>query len=239
MKVAMFEYLVLFDIDGTLLHSGGCGRAATRLALEEVFGTVGTLDKVSFAGKTDWQIVLESLVPAGISAEQVQTSLPAYDQAVARHLSQLVAGFPVRACVGALEVVAALRSDPQVLVGLVTGNMAGLVPIKLRAAGFDPDDFKVGAFGSEGSVRAMLPPLALARAGAYAGREFSPEWVVIVGDTPGDIACAASIGARTLAVATGPFNVTELRACHPDHLFETLAHTASVLDAIFQNGRAG
>jgi phosphoglycolate phosphatase len=231
-------YLILFDIDGTLLHSGGCGRAATRLAVQEVFGTVGLLDKVNFAGKTDWQIILEALRPAGFTAEQVQAALDVYDQAVARHLSQIVDRFPVRPCMGAPEVITALRSNAQATLGLVTGNMAGLVPIKLRAAGYDPDTFKIGAFGSEGWARTMLPPLALDRARAYTGNDFSPERIMIVGDTPGDITCAESIGARTMAVATGPFSVNELRAHHPDHLFETLADTASILAAIFQNGQA-
>ncbi len=230
--------LILFDIDGTLLHSGGCGRAATRLAVQEVFGMVGQLDKVNFAGKTDWQIVLESLEPAGATVEQVQGQLEAYDEAIARHLGQIIPQFPVQPCVGALELVAALRSHPEAVVGLVTGNMAGIVPIKLRAAGFDPADFKIGAFGSEGWQRSMLPPLALERARTYTGRDFAPENTVILGDTPGDIHCAASIGARTLAVATGPYTIDELRAHHPNHLFETLADTESVLAALFANGHA-
>ncbi|RPI96053.1 MAG: hypothetical protein EHM39_11190, partial [Chloroflexi bacterium] len=209
-------YLILFDIDGTLLHSGGCGRAATRLAVQEVFGMVGQLDKVNFAGKTDWQIVLESLQPAGATVEQVQAALEAYDEAIARHLGQIISQFPVRPCAGALELVTALQSHPETVVGLVTGNMAGIVPIKLRAAGFDPGDFKIGAFGSEGWQRPMLPPLALERARTYASRDFAPEDIVILGDTPGDIRCAASIGARTLAVATGPYTRDELRTYHPD-----------------------
>jgi phosphoglycolate phosphatase len=232
-------HLVLFDIDGTLLHSGGCGRAATRLAVQEVFGTVGNLDRVNFAGKTDWQIVLESLESNGFTIEQIQTALETYNEAIARHLGQIIDQFPVRPCPGAPEVVAALRTHSESVLGLVTGNMAGLVPIKLRAAGYDPDDFKIGAFGSEGWQRKMLPPLALERARAYAGINFPPERIVIVGDTPGDIACAQSIGARTMAVATGPFKVSELRAYHPDHLFETMADTASVLAAIFQDRHAG
>lgn len=232
-------YLVLFDIDGTLLHSGGCGRAASRLAIQEVFGTIGRLDETNFAGKTDWQIVLESLASTGISVEQVQTRLQAYNEAVARHLGQIVDSFPVQACVGAADVVNALRAHPETLLGLVTGNMPGLVPIKLRAAGFDPDDFKIGAFGSEGWERAMLPPLALERARSHTGQDFAPERIVIIGDTPGDIDCAGSISARTIAVATGPFEANELRAYHPDHLFETLADTEAVLAAIFHDGRSG
>jgi len=130
-------YLILFDIDGTLLDSGGCGRTATRRAMQEVFHTTGALDRVNFAGKTDWQILLEALEPAGISAQQVQVRLQQYNQTVARHLAQIAGQFPIKPCIGAPEVVTALRTHPGALVGLVTGNMAALVPIKLRAAGYD------------------------------------------------------------------------------------------------------
>lgn len=224
--------LVLFDIDGTLLHSGGCGRAATRLALLDVFGTHGAVDTVNFAGTTDWQVLLDALRPAGIDDEIIRHRLEHYDESVARHLARIIHDFPVTACAGALDVVAALRSDPEVVLGLVTGNMAGLVAIKLRAAGFDPGDFPIAAYGSEGWDRAMLPPLALERARAATGHNFDPDQIVIVGDTPGDITCAASINARTLAVATGPFSTAELREYNPDHVFESLADTGAVLAAI-------
>jgi phosphoglycolate phosphatase len=231
-------HLVLFDIDGTLLDSGGCGRAAIRLAMREVFHTIGGLDSVNFAGKTDWQILLESLEPTGISAPGVQAQLEHYHQVVARHLAQIVGQFPVRPCVGAREVVTALREHPQAMVGLVTGNAAPLVPIKLHAAGYDPADFKIGAFGSEGWDRSMLPPLALSRARDYSGVNFAPGQIVIIGDTPDDIACAASIGARTIAVATGSYGVHQLRDYRPDHVFETMANTQAVLSAIFKDNHA-
>jgi phosphoglycolate phosphatase len=233
------KWLVLFDIDGTLLHSGGCGRAATRLAMQDVFGTRGTVDNVPFAGMTDLQILIEALTPAGFSPEQVQTKLDEYNTTVARHLCQIIGEFPVRPCVGVPEIVTALRENPAVIMGLVTGNIHGLVPIKLQAAGYDPADFKIGAFGSEGVNRSMLPPLALERARAYSNANFSPEQIVIIGDTPRDIECAASIQARTIAVATGPFSVTDLRAYRPDHVFETLADRDAVLSAIFPNGHIG
>lgn len=230
------QWLVLFDIDGTLLHSAGCGRAATRLALQEVFGTIGLLDTLSFAGKTDWQILLELLEPEGFSPTEVQARLEAHGAAVARHLAAVITQFPIGPCTGAHEVVAALRDNPDVTVGLVTGNMASIVPFKLAAAGFDPADFKIGAFGSEGWERSMLPPLALERAKTYSGTDFSGEQVVIIGDTPGDIQCAASINARTLAVATGPFSMEQLQAYQPTYVFESMADWQSVVDVILSNG---
>lgn len=230
--------LVLFDIDGTLLNSGGCGRAATGLAMQEVFGTIGLLDSTSFAGKTDWQILIEALEPAGFSRETVRNRLEFYNTTVARIMGEIIKDFSLKPCPGAPEIVATLRENPAALVGLVTGNMVGIVAIKLRAAGFDPADFKIGAFGSEGWNRSMLPPLALRRAREYSGIDFAPEQVVIIGDTPGDVACAQSVGARTVAVATGPFSTDQLRFCQPDHVFETMTDTVSFLAAIFQNHRS-
>ncbi len=225
--------LVLFDIDGTLLFSAGCGRAASRLALPDVFGTAGELDEMSFAGKTDWGILLEALAPAGISAEQIGANMDRYNHALAHHMQRIVADYPVRPCPGAPDVVAALAQDPDVLIGLVTGNVSQIVPIKLRAAGYDPGVFKVGAFGSEGWERPMLPPLAVARAKAYTGIDYAPNHIVILGDTPGDIACAESIGARTIAVATGPFTLAQLQAFRPDFVFESMEDSAAVLRAIY------
>lgn len=231
--------LALFDIDGTLLHSGGCGRAATRLALAEVFGTIGALDHISFAGKTDWQILHDALEPAGFSREAIKSRLSAYNETVSRHLAHIIGEFPVAPCPGAPELIAALRAHPQVVLGLVTGNMQALAPIKLRTAGYDPADFTVGAYGSEGWERAMLPPLALERARTLTGHDFAPGHVVIIGDTPNDIACAASIGARTIAVGTGPYTTMQLQLYGPDHLFDTMHDHQRVLDAILSNHTPG
>ncbi len=231
-------YLVLFDIDGTLLNSGGCGRAATERALVEVFGTTGALDRVNFAGKTDWEILREALEPVGIAVSDIDARLTAHSESVARHLTNIIANFPVKSCAGAPEVVAALRDYPGVVMGLVTGNVETLAPIKLRAADYDPVDFVTGAYGSEGWTRAMLPPLALERARVYSGGDFRPENIVIIGDTPGDILCATSINARTIGVATGPYSMAELRQYNPDHVFESMRDYSAVLNAILHNNGA-
>ncbi len=230
------RYLVLFDIDGTLLNSHGCGRAATERALVDVFGTTGNLSQVNFAGKTDWHILREALAPAGVSMPDIKARLADYNAAVGRWLAAIVHDFPVTACAGAPEVVSALHTHPQVVLGLVTGNMQALAPIKLRAAGFDPAVFSVGAYGSEGWERAMLPPLALERAIEHNGAAFRSDRVVIIGDTPDDIMCAASISARTIAVATGPFTTAQLRAYRPDHAFDSMQNHAAVLTAILNTG---
>lgn len=225
-------HLVLFDIDGTLLKSNGCGRAATKIAVADMFGTIGVLDDIDFAGKTDWQILNEALVPAGITVAEIQTNMVPYNQMVAQRLGEIISDYAVTPCPGALDVIAALRQNPAVVVGLVTGNMAGLVPLKLARAGFDPADFKVAAYGSEGWERTMLPPLALRRARAYAGIDFPGDRIVIIGDTPNDILCAASVKGRTLAVATGPFKTQELRLHQPTYAFDDMSDVDGILAVI-------
>lgn len=233
------KYLVLFDIDGTLLKAWGCGLQALKLAMLEVFGTYGSMDSVHFPGKTDWGILIEALAETGITPADIEPQVSTYNAALLRHLTAIIPDYTVEACPGAPEVVAALHANPAVMLGLVTGNMSKIVALKLTTAGFDPAHFPVGAFGSEGWERAMLPPIALQRAEAASGVCFEPENVVIIGDTPGDISCAQSIGARTIAVATGPFTSAELRAHSPTHTFESMADPDAILAAILRNGHRG
>ena len=227
--------LVLFDIDGTLLHSAGCGHAATRLAVADVFGTPGLIDEVNFAGKTDWQILLEALQPAGITPGHIRDNLSRYNRIVSETIRTIISDFPVKPCPGAPEVIARLRHRSDVLLGLVTGNMEGIASIKLHAAGYDPSDFKIGAFGSEGWKRAMLPPIAVERAQVLSGTHFAGKQIVIIGDTPEDITCAGSVNGRAIAVATGPFKPDQLRLHHPDFLFDSMANVEDVLTAIFDD----
>jgi len=118
-------------------------------------------------------------------------------------------------------------------VGLLTGNVAPGAALKLRSAGLDPARFRVGAYGSDSARRADLPAVAAQRAAALTSRRFAGADVVVIGDTPDDVACGRPIGARSVAVATGSYDVAALRAAGAAHVFATLADTAAVLDAIF------
>src|SRR6266566_3949164 len=141
-----------------------------------------------------------------------------------------------RLMVGIADLLAALEPSEarrEALVGLLTGNVAQGAVLKLRSAGLDPARFCVGAYGSDSARRADLPAVAAARATALAGASFAGSDVIIVGDTPDDVACGRPIGARSLAVATGSYDVAALRATGATYVFETLADTAAVLDAIF------
>ncbi len=195
--------LILFDIDGTLVWTRGAGREATHLAMLEVFGTVGALVDHKFGGKTDWQTLMELLHEGGVSHEEIERRMPDYNGAMERSLNAIIHQYDVQPCPGAVELVESLHQRPDVGLGIVTGNVIGTAPIKLRAAGFDPAWFPIGAYGSEARERDNLPAIAVARADAYYNYAFKPQEVIVIGDTLADITCARSLGAVAVAVETG------------------------------------
>lgn len=217
--------LVLFDIDGTLLVTRGLGREATRRAMCDVFGTDEGVAQFVFGGKTDWGILVELLGQKGHTRASIGERLADYAHAMARHTRALLASFPpIEACAGGLELARQLDARADVLVGLVTGNLWTTAPIKLAAAGYDTDWFKIGAYGDESPDRNDLPPIALDRARAYSGWDLRPQDVIIIGDTPADVACARALGAVAVAVGTGFSERDALLASAPDYFCEDLTH---------------
>lgn len=231
--------LILFDIDGTLLASGGCGRASMSLALQELYNFPGAWGGYSLGGKTDWQILAEQIGPLGYTPDEVAAELPAFAEATARYLQAIIHDFDVRSTPGALALVEALRRDPRARLGLVTGNLGVTVPIKLGAAGFDPADFPIGAYGHESADRNDLPPLALQRARVHWGTAFAPEQIVVVGDTPADVICARSVDGRAVAVLTGFATRQALTAETPYAILDDLTDRAAVEAALFGENHHG
>jgi phosphoglycolate phosphatase-like HAD superfamily hydrolase len=229
--------LILFDIDGTLLWTDGAGRRAIQRALLDEMGTAGPIDRYRFDGKTDPQIVRELLTLAG----HPEAGAEARVAAVCRRYLELLEPELVRSAQatrllpGVPELLAALaphETAGRALVGLLTGNLEGGATLKLRAAGLDPARFVVGAFGSDSGARPDLPAIAAERAAQHTGRRFTGPDVVIVGDTPDDVACGRPIGAHTVAVATGFYDVDQLHAAGAARVFAHLGDTAAVLDAL-------
>jgi phosphoglycolate phosphatase-like HAD superfamily hydrolase len=230
--------LVLFDIDGTLLWTDGAGRRAIQRALVDEAGTAGPIDRYRFDGKTDPQIVQDLLSLAGHAGAENAAVIQAVCRRYVDHLRTELErpAQTTRLMAGIADLLAALEPHEarrRALVGLLTGNVAPGAVLKLRSAGLDPARFRVGAYGSDSARRAELPAVAAARAAALTGVTFTGSDVIIVGDTPDDVACGRPIGARTVAVATGSYDTAALRATGAAYVFETLADTAAVLDAIF------
>jgi len=215
--------LILFDIDGTLVLTQGAGRASTRHAMLDVFGTDSGLDNHIFGGKTDWRTLHELLAERAYSADELGSFIPHYEAAMEYHLERIIADFAVIPCTAALDLVQELRRRGSPTLGILTGNVSTTAPIKLRAAGFDPDWFPVAAYGSEAMERNELPAIALARAEKWLGRRIAPQQVAIIGDTPWDVACARASGALAVAVLTGYSKHEELAATQPDYLLDDLS----------------
>jgi len=226
--------LVLFDIDGTILLSSGAGRRAIVSAIAEHIGDAGALSDIPFGGKTDPQIVAELLAAAGHQEPPTPDRLDGicrrYVELLADELDRPTTRTHVMP--GVHQLLDRLESAQGVVLGLLTGNLVQGARLKLRAAGIDPRRFQVGAYGSDAAHRPDLPPLAARRATRYFDREPRGDSVVIIGDTPADIACGSCIEARAIAVATGDYSVADLQACGPHMVFEDLADTESVLHSI-------
>lgn len=214
--------LVLFDIDGTLVSTGGRAGGALLRALAETYGVRPHAAGYAFAGKTDPQIIRELLSASGVAPSAIEEYR---QQALARYLVYLEEALTpgsVRVLPGVRNLLAALVAQPQTTVGLLTGNVAGGAALKLRAAGLE-GFFRCGAFGCDAEDRNLLVPIARQRALEATGIHFSAAQTVVVGDTEADIACARAGGARAVAVATGGTPRAVLAALKPDTLLASLA----------------
>jgi phosphoglycolate phosphatase len=225
--------LVLFDIDGTLLHSHGAGRRAMEAALLETFGTKGS-PAYRYDGKTDKQIVRDLMREEGFSDAIINARMPDVLDTYVEGLQREIASphTRVEAIAGVMPLLDALVHRSHCIVGLLTGNLEPGAQHKLTAAGIDFGRFALGAYGSDHEIRAELPAIAQQRAREVLGLAIEGSAMVIVGDTPSDIACGRPIGARAIAVATGHYSVASLSEHEPDALFNDLGDTEAVLRAI-------
>lgn len=225
--------VVLFDIDGTILRSGGVGRIAMERALTKVFGSSGN-SEYHYDGKTDRQIVrdlmrLEGLSDADIDA-QMDDLLAAYLEGLRSELGS--GNRTVHVYPGVRELLDELEQQEKVVLGLLTGNIEQGAHAKLGAAGIDVSRFRVNAFGSDNEERPELPAVAQRRAREILGAEVAGNRLIVIGDTPADIRCGESIGARAIGVATGRYTVDQLQSHGAYAVFETLADTDAVMERI-------
>lgn len=225
--------LVLFDIDGTLLNSGGMGRASMQRALSEVFGSPG-IGSYRYDGKTDKQIVRDTMRLEGHSDEHIDSQM---ETLIGLYLDGLRTGvksgtFDIRPLDGVLDLLDALEARHDVVLGLLTGNVEPGARVKLSAAGIDPDRFRVNAFGSDHEHRPQLPAIAQRRASETLGFDIAGERLVVIGDTPADIECGRELGAKAIGVASGHYTVEQLAAHDPYAVFPSLRDTAKLLETI-------
>jgi phosphoglycolate phosphatase-like HAD superfamily hydrolase len=230
--------LLLFDVDGTLVLTGGAGMRGMTRAFESVFGVPDALKDVPVAGRTDPAILADMMTRAGITAgdgvrarfidcylpilaEEMERPVPdtLHPSQHSRYKGQLP---------GVRELVAALGSHRGVFLALLTGNYTRAAEIKLGY--FDLwRPFKCGAFGEDAAERHALVPIAVDRAAALGCPPIGPDDVIVIGDTPLDVACARMAGVRSLAVATGGYTRDTLEQTRPDLVVDTLADTGAIV----------
>ncbi len=226
--------LLLFDIDGTLIHSNGAGKRVMALALQEVFGTTGPIDSYNMGGKTDTRIVTDLLSAAAIPPAEIIAHMPdLFERMVVHGQTVFRQGNGSAApCPGVVPLLQTLQGRYDMLLGLVTGNIEAMAPLKIAAAGLDPTQFRVGAYGSHHIDRDHLPAIAMQQATELTNLVFAGHNTIVIGDTPLDIQCARATGATAVAVATGRYSATTLKQYHPDILLDNLADTTAVLQQL-------
>lgn len=222
--------LFLFDIDGTLITSGGAGEGALKDAMQSRFGVEEDLEGIVLAGSTDARIAAELLGKAGIA--HTQENAAALLDEYLHHLPRRLASHNGRILPGIVELLEALAARPDCVLALLTGNLVRGAEIKLSHFGVW-HHFEFGAFSDDHHDRNELGKFARARATDRHGIEFPPEKIYVIGDTPRDIECGRAIGARTVAIATGIYGEEALAGHRPDFLFKDFSETESILTALF------
>ena len=218
--------VILFDIDGTLIRSGGAGKFAMEAAMKTAFGLAKVRDNVPYSGRTDQAIGGDLLRENDIDVTDatMKALRAAYLEALPRSLVEQ--GGTV--CAGIPEILRELASRPDVLLGLITGNVREGARLKLTHFGLW-DTFALGGYGDVHVDRNDVARDALRQVHEHLGRRVPADEVWVIGDTPLDVRCARAIGARAVAVATGWHAIEDLHATDADHVMADFADPAELL----------
>lgn len=222
--------LVLFDIDGTLIHTGGAGSRAMTRAFAVACKIENGFEGIPVPGRTDTIILADAMAKWGLEArpEFVSAFQAIYYRCLSDELARLSPEAP-GVLPGVVDLLESLQRSPAFSLGLLTGNYAESARLKLDRFGLW-GYFDFGAFGGDAAQRENLVRIAMGRAREGGLPEVTPADVVVVGDTPLDVACGRANGARVLAVATGSFGVDELEEAGADKAVRDLSDTAALMD---------
>jgi phosphoglycolate phosphatase len=214
--------LVLFDIDGTLLHTGGVGIKAFARAFSSEFGIHEGTERLKFSGRTDVSLVREVF-----TTHQIEPSPAHFARFFAAYvgwLREMIVNCQGGACDGVLEFIHAVEHQPEpAVIGLLTGNIKAGARIKLERFNLW-EKFPFGGFADDDEHRDRIAAVAHQRGSERFGRTLRGEEVLVIGDTPLDIRCGRAIGAKVIAVATGGFLIEELVLHKPDWAVPDLSH---------------
>ncbi len=219
----------LFDIDGTLLNSGGAGQHAMEQALLDVFGVTGPYENILAAGRTDKAITTDLFHHHKIELSDDNWSR--FLESYVGHLPNSLVTQQGSVLPGIVELLDHLSEDSYVSLGLLTGNLRVGADVKLKHYKLD-HHFQFGGFGDVHYNRDDVARLALDEAVRHLKRDIPEETVWVIGDTPSDVTCGRAIGAKTIAVATGIYEASILEEASPDFLFDDFSDVAAVLDCL-------
>ncbi len=223
---------ILFDIDGTLIDSGGAGTKSLNLAFEELFSIQDGFKAITMAGKTDVQIIKEGLKKHDISSGN--GIIPRFCNVYIRHLKQNIAVSNGSLKPGIRNALSKLHAHKDVILGLLTGNIEEGARLKLDR--FDLNRFfEIGAFGSDHEDRNSLLPLAVHKLEKHRYLKISPEDCIVIGDTPRDVDCTKPYGAFSVAVATGPYSFASLSHAGADLVLRDLADINGILQILISS----
>lgn len=220
--------LILFDIDGTLIDSGGAGVRSLNLAMEELFSLDNAFQGISMAGKTDTQIIKEGLMKYDLFANG---GIEAIINAYLKHLKREIQNNRKHVKPGIYEVLDELKDLRDSGLGLLTGNLEAGARIKLEPFMLNRY-FPTGAFGSDDEDRNNLLPIAVRRFEELFQMSIEIDNCIIVGDTPRDVECAHIYGALCIGVATGPYSYDALVEAGADYVIQDLSEHQTLLQLL-------
>ena len=218
--------LLLFDIDGTLVNTGGAGVESLKTIVRTRFRTEDDLRDIEIAGKTDRAIIRDILHKYRVNPteENITSFAREYIEGLPLSLSRTHG----RVLPGIQQLLERLKPQPHIVLALLTGNWQQGARLKLQHYGLW-DFFEFGAFADDHQDRNELGAFARKRAQLKHGHDFDAAVIDVIGDTNHDIACGKAFGARTIAVATGSWSRERLQGCTPDFLFDDLSDTEEVI----------
>lgn len=219
----------LFDIDGTLLDSGGAGQHAMEQALLETFAVTGPYTNIPAAGRTDKAITTDLFAHHALEVDE--QNWDRFLQAYLEHLPRSLVSKQGSTLPGVELLLAELNRRDDVVLGLLTGNIEVGAMLKLKHFSIDRY-FRFGGYGDMHFNRDDVARLAYDAAARHLEQAIHPDRVWVIGDTPADVRCGRAIGARVMAVSTGIHKAEELAPCRPDHLMASLADVDAVLRAL-------
>lgn len=219
----------LFDIDGTLINTGGAGQAAMEHVLEAEFEITAPTEGISTAGRTDRAIVSDLFDYHEINGDQHTWDrfLTAYLQ----HLPSQLQRLDGAVLPGIAALIRQLHDIDHVMLGLLTGNFREGARLKLEHFELNTY-FDFGGFGDRHHDRDDVARDAMAELDNRHGDSIHPDRIWVIGDTPADVRCGRAIGAQVVAVGTGLFSEDELRAAEPDYLFSDFSDPATLLELL-------